>query len=291
MSSLPHILIPSEDRPEDKRFFKLKHSKVIPKPPFTMLIVAPIGQGKSSLTYSMLDKWYGAYFDELVVYNGTMDSNDAWLNLPAKEVILLNEWDEEEFFRYVKALEVSQLKRIQEGKPPVNVGILFDDMVTDHIFSRGRSTALDQFIIKIRHIPASLIMTTQSYKLISSTSRRNMTHLCILAVNQDEIEKIAEEHSGLMTRDEFVKMYKSIITKQPRNYLVVDYRAPVPERFKERFEKVLPFLKNEPETSSASKQNGSRSALSLNKASGVRAQGRHRPDGKSSSPSSGEEDE
>lgn len=239
----------------------------------------------------MLDKWYGPYFDELIVYNGTKDSNDAWLNLPAKEVILLNEWDEEEFFRYIKALENSQLKRIQEGKPPVNVCILFDDMVTDHIFSRGRSTALDQFIIKIRHIPASLIMTTQSYKLISSTSRRNMTHLCILAVNQDEIEKIAEEHSGLMTGVEFVKMYKSIITKQPRNYLVIDYRSPVPERFKERFEKVLPFLKNEAETSSSSKQNGSRSAVSLNKGSRGKQQGRSRPAGNSSSPDSGEEDE
>lgn len=289
--SLPHIMIPSEDRPEDKRFFKLKHSKVIPKPPFTMLIVAPIGQGKSSLTYSMLDKWYGSYFDELIVYNGTKDSNDAWLNLPAKEVILLNEWDEEEFFRYIKALENSQLKRIQEGKAPVNVGILFDDMVTDHIFSRGRSTALDQFIIKIRHIPASLIMTTQSYKLISSTSRRNMTHLAILAVNQDEIEKIAEEHSGLMTKDEFVKMYKSIITKQPRNYLVIDYRAPVTERFKERFETVLPFLKNEPETSSSSTQNGSRSKVALSKGSRSKPQSSRRSNGKSSQPSSGEEDE
>ena len=288
--SLPHILIPSEERPEDTRFFKLKHSKIIPKPPFTMLIVAPIGSGKSSLTYSMLDKWYGAYFDELIIYNGTKDSNDAWLNLPAKEVILLNEWDEEEFFKYVKALEVSQLRRIQEGKPPVNVLILFDDMVTDHIFSRGRSTALDQFIIKIRHIPASLIMTTQSYKLISSTSRRNMTHLAILPVNQDEIEKVAEEHSGLMTKDNFIKMYKSIITKQPRNYLVIDYRAPVLERFKERFETTLPMLKNDAETSSPTKQNGSRSAKARYKGNG---RGKNGSNAAGSSPhgSSGEEDE
>jgi hypothetical protein len=255
-----------------------------------MLIVAPIGSGKSSLTYSMLDKWYGAYFDELIIYNGTKDSNDAWLNLPAKEVILLNEWDEEEFFKYVKALEVNQLRRIQEGKPPVNVLILFDDMVTDHIFSRGRSTALDQFIIKIRHIPASLIMTTQSYKLISSTSRRNMTHLAILPVNQDEIEKIAEEHSGLMTKDSFIKMYKSIITKQPRNYLVIDYRAPVLERFKERFETTLPMLKNDAETSSPTKQNGSRSAKARYKGNGRRKNGSNAA-GSSPHGSSGEEDE
>jgi len=248
--SLPHEMIPSEERPKDKRFFALPHFKMIPKPPFTMLICAPIGQGKSSMVYSMLNKWYGKYFDELIVYNGTKDSNDAWLNLPPKEVVLLNEWNEKDFFDYAKVLEDSQLKKIQEGKPPLNVCIVMDDMVTDHIFSRGRSTALDQFIIKIRHIPASLIMTTQSYKLISTTARRNMTHIAILPVNQDEIEKVAEEHSGLMKKDEFIKMYKHVVGKRDRNYLVIDYRDTVPNRFKERFEKVVPYLKNTEKKSS-----------------------------------------
>lgn len=242
-------MIPSEARPRDNKFFALQHAKMIPKPPFTMLIVAPIGQGKSSMIYSMLNKWYGKYFDELIIYNGTKDSNDAWLNLPPKEVVLLNEWNESDFFEYIKALEESQLKRIQDGKPPRNIAIVFDDMITDHIFSRGRSTALDQFVIKIRHIPASLIMSTQSYKLVSTTSRRNMTHIAILPVNEDEITKIAEEHSGLMKKDEFIKMYKQVVTKKERNYLVIDYRDIIPNRFKEKFEKVIPYLKTSKDSS------------------------------------------
>jgi hypothetical protein len=242
---LPTEMMPSEKRPEDKRFKKLPFSAKIPKPPFTMLIVAPIGQGKSSTIYTMLNNWYKGYIDELVVYNGTKDSNRAWLELPAKEVILLNEWNESEFFDYVKALEDDQQERIDNGKPPLNVFIVFDDMITDRIFSRGRSTALDQFIIKIRHIPASLIMSSQSYKLVSTTARRNMTHLAIMPVNEDEINKVAEEHSGLQTRDAFIKMYKSIIATRPRNYLVIDYRDDIKNRFKERFDRVLPYLKDE----------------------------------------------
>jgi hypothetical protein len=247
-NELPMEMMPSEKRPEDKRFKKLPFASKIPKPPFTMLIVAPIGQGKSSLIYTMLNVWYKGYIDELVVYNGTKDSNRAWLDLPAKEVILLNEWDEKEFFDYVKALEQDQQQRIDDGKPPLNVFMVFDDMIVDHIFSRGRSTALDQFIVKIRHIPASLIMSSQSYKLVSTTARRNMTHLAIMPVNEDEITKIAEEHSGLQTRDGFIKMYKSIITKRPRNYMVIDYRDEVGNRFKERFDRVLPYLKEEQES-------------------------------------------
>jgi len=266
--SLPHEMIPSEARPRDDRFFKLPHAKMIPKPPFTMLICAPIGQGKSSMVYSMLNKWYGKYFDELVVYNGTKDSNDAWLNLPPKEVILLNDWDEVDFFEYVRTLEDSQLRRVQDNKPVKNVCIVFDDMVTDRIFSRGRSTALDQFIIKIRHIPASIIMTTQSYKLISTTSRRNMTHLAILPVNEDEINKIAEEHSGLMGKEEFIKMYKQVVTKKERNYLVIDYRDTIPNRFKEKFERVIPYLKKGEKSSALKENDNNRSKISSQSSSG-----------------------
>ncbi len=278
--SLPHEMIPSEERPRDKRFFSLPHSKLIPKPPFTMLIVAPIGQGKSSTIYSMLNKWYGKYFDELIVYNGTKDSNDSWLNLPPKEVVLLNEWNEKDFFDYISALENSQLKRIREGKEPLNVCIVFDDMITDHIFSRGRSTALDQFIVKIRHIPASLIMSTQSYKLVSTTARRNMTHIAILPVNQDEIEKIAEEHSGLMLRTDFVKMYKQVVTKKERNYLVIDYRDSIPNRFKEKFEKVIPYLKIN-QKKSIKEENDDRAKSSISQRNGK----------KDSSSTDGEEDD
>jgi hypothetical protein len=98
-------------------------------------------------------------------------------------------------------------------------------------------------IVKIRHIPASLIISSQSYKLVSTTARRNMTHLAILPVNEDEINKIAEEHSGLATRDHFIKMYKSIITKKPRNFMVIDYKDEIGNRFKERFDKIIPYLK------------------------------------------------
>jgi hypothetical protein len=91
-------------------------------------------------------------------------------------------------------------------------------------------------------------MSSQSYKLVSTTARRNMTHIAILPVNQDEIEKVAEEHSGLQSRDDFVRMYKGIVTKKPRNFLVIDYRAPIEERFKERFDHVIPYLKKSTET-------------------------------------------
>jgi hypothetical protein len=245
MPDLEMMMMPSENRPADKRFEKLANKDKIPKPPFTMLVVAPIGQGKTSTIYSLLNLHYGTYIDELVVYNGTKDSNKAFLALPAKEVILLNEWDEKEFFNYIKALEDDQLARINDGKPPLNVFIVMDDMITDAVFSRGRSTALDQFIVKIRHIPASLIMSTQSYKLVSTTARRNMTHIAILPVNEDEIQKIAEEHGGLMTRDEFVRMYKGIITNRPRNFLLIDYKDEIGNRFKERFDRVIPYLKKD----------------------------------------------
>jgi hypothetical protein len=77
-------------------------------------------------------------------------------------------------------------------------------------------------------------------------------------VNQDEIDKIAEEHSGLMRKDDFIKMYKTVVGKQDRNYLVVDYRDTVANRFKERFEKVIPYLKNTENKSKVNKNEAPR---------------------------------
>jgi hypothetical protein len=45
-------------------------------------------------------------------------------------------------------------------------------------------------------------------------------------------------------------MYKSIITKRPRNYMVIDYRDDIKNRFKERFDRVLPYLADKSENES-----------------------------------------
>jgi hypothetical protein len=87
---------------------------------------------------------------------------------------VLNEWNEQEFLDYFKKLEGDQMKRRADGKPLIKSVIVMDDMITQSILSRGRSTSLERFITTLRHFNCSLLMSSQSYKLLPRTSRMNM---------------------------------------------------------------------------------------------------------------------
>ena len=62
--------IPSEILPEDKRFKALPHHEILFKPPFTAVAIGAIGSGKTSFCYSLIDKHYKNYFDEMFIRNG-----------------------------------------------------------------------------------------------------------------------------------------------------------------------------------------------------------------------------
>ena len=96
--------IPSEMLPEDKRFNKLPHHEILFKPPFTAVAIGSIGSGKSSFCYSLVDKHYKNYFDEVVVISGTIDSKESWENVAQKTVIFLDFFDDTSFREYITTL-------------------------------------------------------------------------------------------------------------------------------------------------------------------------------------------
>jgi hypothetical protein len=239
MEHLPIDVIPSEDRGEDTRFSALPYNKFIPKPPFTALMLGIIGSGKSSLIYTMLNNWYKNYYDEVIIYSGVIDANESYANVKQKKVLVLNEWNEADFLDYFKKLEADQMKRKAEKKPLLNVCIVMDDMITQNILSRGRSTSLERFVTTLRHFNASLLMSSQSYKLLSRTARMNMLYLIIMSVNDNELGIIAEEHSGLLSPRQFSMLYKKNMLDKKYVPFIIDYKAPPNTRFRVGFENVI----------------------------------------------------
>jgi hypothetical protein len=237
--SLQIEAIPSEDRGVDDRFEKLPNKEILPKPPFTMLALGIIGSGKSSLIYSMINNWYKNYYDEVIIYSGVVDANESWNSVKQKKVLVLNEWNEQDFLEYFKKLEDDQMKRLSEKKPLLRVCIVMDDMITQNILSRGRSTSLERFITTLRHFNASLIMSSQSYKLLSRTARMNMLYIVIMSMNDNELGIIADEHSGLLSPKQFSLLYKKNMLDKKYTPFVIDYKAPPNTRFRVGFDKVL----------------------------------------------------
>lgn len=231
-------VMPSEKRKPDTRFLKLKHQDLLFKPPFTLCVLGMIGSGKTSFVYSLLNDHYKNYFDECVVFCGTKDSNHAWEGMHQRKVVVFNEWDEEAFEGYFKDLEEENERRREEKLPELRSVVIFDDMIADGISKRGRSTSLEKCLLNTRHYNLSIILLSQSIKLLSRTMRINIMYYAVFKVNRSELIRIAEDNSGLLTEDEFLTMASDVL-KTPYNYLIIDNRAPPARRFRSSLNDVI----------------------------------------------------
>ena len=243
---LPIEVIPSEVKPKDKRLEKMKYKESLPPHPANICILGRCGSGKSCCLYSMLKTGYvtdkgKSIFDEMVVYLGTLDAVDAFKALPCKNIIILHEFNGDEFEAYLEDLKLHQMERLQERKPLLNVAIIFDDFVGQALLKpgkSGKSSPLERLMLTSRHeCHASIFFCSQTYKnngFSSPTIRNNITHWIIYNMGRAEMEKIAEEHSGPMTKDEFMDWYaKCMRTKH--NFIMINYKKPDDERYTERF--------------------------------------------------------
>ena len=105
--------IPSEFHIEDKRIKKIKYE--LPKIPSNMFFLGRCGSGKSSAVYTMLNEGYihkgKSIFDEVVVYLGTLDSIETWKSLPCKNILVLTEFNPDDFKEYLDDLKQHQMER------------------------------------------------------------------------------------------------------------------------------------------------------------------------------------
>lgn len=246
MDELPINPIPSETKPLDKRFEKLNY-KNLPKLPATFMILGRCGSGKSSILYSLLNEGYTygkgkkSVFDEALIYLGSQDSITAFEKLPMKNLLVLQEFDADDFDEYLEDLKKHQMEKLESNKAPLNQLIIFDDFVGQNLMKhhRGKSSPLERLALTSRHEANSTIFfCSQVYKntgFSHPTVRNNTTTYVISQMTRPEIEKIAEEHCQDMTPEEFIKVYEDIMAKKPFNFMVIDYRRPLDQRITERF--------------------------------------------------------
>lgn len=119
-------VIPSENWGVDKRFEKLPDKDILLQSPFTMGILGGIGAGKTSFAYTLMNKLYKNYFDELVIICGTIDSKDAWEKVNQRTVLFLDDFDDDAIWDYVKQTEKYKEECKAKGKYPPRCCILMD---------------------------------------------------------------------------------------------------------------------------------------------------------------------
>lgn len=239
-------VMPAENKPKDRRIDQINY-KDLPKIPANILLLGRCGSGKSSILYTLLTKGftYGpkhkSLFDEALFYIGTLDAKHIFEKLPIKNSLVLEEFDPIDFGQYLDDLRTHQLEKLEKRKPPMNTLICFDDFVGAALMKRinNKPSPLEKLVLTSRHeANATIMFCSQVYKnsgFSTPTVRNNLTTIILAQMSRIELEKIAEEYAGDMTKDEFIEIYDKIMVRKPYNFMVMDTRRPLNARWTEQF--------------------------------------------------------
>ena len=243
MSNFKTYIIPSENNKKDKRFEKLKLDFHGLKPPFVLLLMGACGCGKTSYTYSIA-KNFKKYYDIMLVYSTTRDSKKSWEDLASKklDVVVKNIFNNDEIEDFLNDIQESNMERISEGDRPLNTLLIFDDMIFSNTINKIKGNVIDKIISIHRHkdINISLVFCSQSYTACSRNLRLlNCSAVMVFEVNSTDLQKIAEEHCGLLDADEFIEVFKNLRRSKKYVPFVINYKKGLGDRFSFNNQKIV----------------------------------------------------
>jgi hypothetical protein len=246
--------IPQRESLPDMKREKLIHMmkkkgedpSLLPITPATVIAYGRIGGGKSSIMYSWLKNMFPNYYDEVLIFCGSSDSKKAYESLPQKKIVFMTDYDDDAFSRYIDKLKNDQTERMENKKRPLNIFIGFDDVIySEAIGSRGKPSMAEKLMLICRHeLNATVFICVQHSKQVTPAMRNNTLYNVILPLQKNDLTKVAEEHAGHLSTDEFIRMYYSIMAKGKHEFIVVDYKAPEEKRFRHCWNKIITFAEN-----------------------------------------------
>lgn len=248
-------VVPAEAKPHDKRFDKMD-AKFLPKLPATFYLLGSCGSGKSSILWTLLTKGYiyqskkgkkKSVFDEALIYLGTLDAKDSFEKLPIKNKLILEEYDPESFEDYQNDLKMHQMERLEKNKPALNTLLVFDDFVGAGLMKKPRPNVpppVEKLALTSRHeTNTTIFFCSQVYKnsgFSAPSVRNNISVFIISKMSRQELLKIAEELSEDYEPDEWLHHYDVAMAKEPYNFVVLDRRKPVGDRWTIKFHTPFP---------------------------------------------------
>ena len=210
--------------------------------PFSLLVIAPKGSGKTTTTINVL-KWYDGFFDNRIAFSPTMMIDDNWKAAFIKGTIkpfnkrnTFKHYDEEKLCKIWK-----EIKRENRGKKDYNdklkTMILFDDIVGE--LPRTRSNCAYKIARNHRHYGVSAITISQEYNGLAPVLRKNATGLLLYGTTDgSEIKTITEQQGGFIGKNRFFRMWAHCISK-PFGFMFINKDTKDNHRYFCNFEEEL----------------------------------------------------
>lgn len=192
-------------------------------PPFTMIICASSGSGKTHLLKHLLKHTLKQTFDNIFIMCPSMDFSDDYDEFKHKEEYkgrLFNEYDEG-IISEIMAEQRYIIKKYGKSRCPQTLLIL-DDCLEK---LQGNHNLIKDIFYKGRHINLSCIILVQKLKGISTLMRINTKYMCFFRCgNSSEMDNLLEEYTGKKER----KTIESALVehfKNPWSFLWADLKT------------------------------------------------------------------
>lgn len=234
----------TDDPAFTKRLKKYPWLKSI-KAPFCAYINGTCGSGKTSCIMSLLTGAYKDYFNLILVYVMTLDSNSLFESLHSKktEVVVTNSYSNEGLLEFYKEFERLNNDLRDHGKKTKRALVIIDDFITDPMVSKrgGKASAIDTIITTFRHAGVSLMVTSQKWTAGSMNLRAiNPTNIIVTGLTNKDLEIFCQEHSSEYVSDrDLENLYKTIRKRGFGNFLTIDRRAPPKLRYGLNFKPII----------------------------------------------------
>lgn len=189
------------------------------QPPFLLTIIGSVKAGKSSLILNLLFNKnfnFKKRFDKIFYFSPTCMIDRA-LKFVREDEDIEKVCDNLDKFDSILE-ELVKMKTEDEEERDKQYLCLIDDMMG---FIKKKSY-INFLATRYRHFKISIIITTQSYKLITNVIRENSSGFIIFKIpNNKERNKIYEEYEGVIPN---IKQLHNEATKDPYNFLFINFR-------------------------------------------------------------------
>jgi GTPase SAR1 family protein len=207
---------------KDKQMDEFKNIiSPLPKPPFSLVLIAPTKSGKSNIIVNLLKNSYFGYddvFDEIYYISPTVGIDDTLKSINEDDnIIKISEEDDLKFLDDI----LNDIVKNQKAKPKEereHVLIILDDCL-DYL---KKSKRLDSLPSYSRHYKISIILSTQVYNALPTKLRKNVNCFIISKIYNNKDLTNIEEELGANYKD-FKENYNKA-TEKKYDFLFVDNR-------------------------------------------------------------------
>jgi hypothetical protein len=204
--------------------------------------------GKTTLIGSLLcrKEFYKDDFkpEDIFIVSPSATSDEKWKNIikflkiPSSNIF--DDYNEEVMTTLYDYLKDMYEESVEDKKIPSHKLIVFDDLGFSSKLHTNKSQTIQKIANNGRHYLISCIMINQYYVQANPNFRSNISGLIAFSATHKQIEAIADEHSTLGKKQDFIKKFQDA-TKNKHSFFTVNYSNDPDKRYIHNFDEYIEF--------------------------------------------------